>query len=227
MPTAQRGISTRRGCASAQGRASAREPQSAGAPGCAPCPFRCHSGMDAGNKIVQASRWRSDLSPRTKVAAAAWPRGPRPAPARNRRRSCHSAEMGLSGAAGPGPPALSGAGQKGADALGGLGRGPACSCWRHPQTQALFTGGHGPSGRVRYRRAGAAGRQSFTASKDLQSAFVGGLTCPGRRGARGTFFPSLCVRTVATENVHPPHPPSPQGTSRAQPHLRELSSEGP
>lgn len=33
-------------------------------------------------------------------------------------------------------------------------------------TTALFTGVHGPSGRLCYRQAGAAGRQSFTASKD-------------------------------------------------------------
>lgn len=75
-----------------------------------------------------------------------------------------------------------------------------------PQMQALFTGGHGPSGRVPYRQAGAAGRQSFSASKDRQSAFVAGLTRPGRRGAWGTFFPSLCVPAVGRESSPPVSP---------------------
>lgn len=68
---------------------------------------------------------------------------------------------------------------------------PACSCWRHPQMEALFTGGHGPSGRVRYCQPGAAGRHSSMASKDPQSAFVGSLTRPGRRGACGAPPPHV------------------------------------
>lgn len=93
---------------------------------------------------------------------------------------------------------------------------PACSCWRHPQMKALFTRGHGPSGRVRYRQAGAAGRQSFTASKDPQSAFVGGLTRPGRRGAWSTLFPSLCVPTVGRESTAPVPPGSYPGPAPPQ-----------
>lgn len=39
--------------------------------------------------------------------------------------------------------------------------------------KALFTGGHGPSGRVHYCQAGAAGRQSFVALKDPVVSFCG------------------------------------------------------
>lgn len=51
--------------------------------------------------------------------------------------------------------------------------------------KALFTGGHGPSGRVHYCQAGAAGRQSLRPERTLWSAFVEGLSSPRKERCQG------------------------------------------
>lgn len=84
---------------------------------------------------------------------------------------------------------------------------------------ALFTGGHGPSGRLHYRLAGAAGRQWFTASKDPAVSLCGWPHPPpeGEVHALGTCFPSHCLPTMGRGSPPPlslgkqPGPAPPQG----------------
>ena len=53
----------------------------------------------------------------------------------------------------------------------------------------VYTGDHGPCGRVCYLQAGQQADSHLWPQRTWQAAFVGGLTRPGRRGAWSTFFP--------------------------------------
>lgn len=81
---------------------------------------------------------------------------------------------------------------------------------------ALFTSGHGPSGRLHYRLAGAAGRHWFTASKDPAVSLCGWPhPTPGRRGARTGYLLPLSLPSHNGEGEPPA--PVPGETARTSP----------
>ena len=165
--------------------------------------------------------------PRTTVATAAqgWRGEALQVPTLSQGCSCCRVER-LGWGAGLGPVRICGpAGRRAewAGAVGVLGAWPSCPSLQLSEastTTALFTGGHGPSGRVCYRRAGAAGRQSSRPQRTQQAAFVGGLTRPRKERRMGYFLPlSLAFPPWgggAAPSMSPgkqPGPVPPQGTS--------------
>lgn len=110
-----------------------------------------------------------------------------------------------------------------AGAVGVLGAWPSCPSLQLSEastTTALFTGGHGPSGRVRYRQAGAAGRQSFTASKDPAVSLCGRPHPPPEGEVHGVLSSPLTAFPPWGGGPAPsmspgkqPGPVPPQGTS--------------
>ena len=85
-------------------------------------------------------------------------------------------------------------------------------------TTALFTGGHGPSGRLHYRQAGAAGRQGCTASKDPAVSLCGRPHPPPEGEVLASPLTAFPPRGGEA-------PPCPWGNSQAQPLLRDFRGQ--
>lgn len=150
----------------------------------------------AGNKTAGASLWSLRLTWLPLLCRAAWPcRSPPPA------KGVLVAVW--RGGAGGG---LWTGGMQAERAQGspGRGRGSAGRQALLPQPAAvggatriaLFTGGHGPSGRVCYLEAGQQADSRLWPQRTWRSA-RGGLTRPGRRGTWGlSLFPSHCAPSL-------------------------------
>lgn len=82
---------------------------------------------------------------------------------------------------------------EGCEVAGRLALPPGPQLLEASTRMALFTGGHGPRGRVCYLQARQQADSCSWPQRTWRSAFVGGLTHPGRRGAWGTFFPWHCL----------------------------------
>lgn len=150
------------------------------APGCPPCP----SKVDTGWEQAEASPWPSAKDHRRHCCTGPVAGAALQVPTLNQGCSCRRLEVGsvshqVQAGGRPGPRGdLWPSGTQGR-----VGGGCGCAgAWpsrlslqllKASSTMALFTGGHGPSGRLHYRQAGAAGRQGFTASKDLAVSLCG------------------------------------------------------
>lgn len=192
------------------------------APGCPPHSPKVNTGRKRGSRPTRGPR------PRTTVGTAAQGRwGGRPCrsppltkgvPAAGWRWAPVSHRVQAGG--GLGPVGLCGPAGRKAEWAGAVGvpgtwpSRPSLQLLKASSTTALFTGGHGPSGRLHYRLVHGLKGPS---SQPLWAA----SPAPGRRGARTGYLLPFSLPSHHGEG-EPPPPPCPWGNSQAQPLLRDF-----